>query len=86
MVNILFEYLYRDASNWKQYGQAVFTNMGGMTLADVEAQIRATAGDEAKGKVVSEIIKSRREAKTSAPVTVKKRGFFARLFRRGKVA
>ena len=45
MANILFEYLYRDASNWKQYGQAVFTNIGEIPLADIEAQIRATLHD-----------------------------------------
>jgi len=45
MANILFEYLYRDASNWKQYGQAVFTNIGKIPLADIEAQIRATMHD-----------------------------------------
>jgi hypothetical protein len=43
--NILFEYLYRDASNWKQYGQAVFTNTSGTPLADIEAQIRASLHD-----------------------------------------
>ena len=43
--NILFEYLYRDASNWKQHGQAVFTNTGGIPLADIEARIRASIED-----------------------------------------
>jgi hypothetical protein len=45
MANIMFEYLYRDASNYKKYGQAVFTNTGGIPLADVEMQIRATLHD-----------------------------------------
>jgi len=45
MANIIFEYLYRDASNWKQYGQTVFTNIGKIPLADVEAQIRASLHD-----------------------------------------
>jgi hypothetical protein len=43
--NILFEYLYRDAGNWKQYGQAVFTNIGESPLANIEAQIRAALHD-----------------------------------------
>ncbi len=45
MANILFEYLYRGASNWKQYGQAVFTNTSELPLADIEAQIRSTLHD-----------------------------------------
>ena len=40
--NILFEYLYRDASNWKQHGQAVFTNTAEIPLANIEARIRAS--------------------------------------------
>jgi hypothetical protein len=38
----LFEYLYRDASNWKQHGQAVFTNTAEIPLATIEARIRAS--------------------------------------------
>jgi len=45
MANILFEYLYRDAGNNKQHGQAIFSNPGGIHLADIEAQIRATLHD-----------------------------------------
>jgi hypothetical protein len=41
MANILFEYLYRDAGNWKQYAHAVFTNTGEIPLADIEARTRA---------------------------------------------
>ena len=45
MANILFQYLYRDASNWKQHGEVVFANNGGMFLPDVETQIRAALSD-----------------------------------------
>jgi hypothetical protein len=43
--NILFQYLYRDASNWKQHGRVVFTNIGEIPLADIETQIRASLHD-----------------------------------------
>ena len=43
--NILFEYLYRDAGNWKQHGQTVFTNTGEIPLANIEARIRASLED-----------------------------------------
>jgi hypothetical protein len=43
--NILFEYLYRDASNWKQHGQAVFTNTTEIPLANIEARIHASLED-----------------------------------------
>ena len=43
--NILFEYLYRDASNWKQHGQAVFTNTAEIPLAAIEARIHASLED-----------------------------------------
>ena len=45
MANILFEYIYRDASNWKKHGGAVFTNESGIPLADIEARIRTTLCD-----------------------------------------
>ncbi len=45
MSNILFEYLYRDANNNKQYGQAVFANEGGLPLAEIESRIRASLSD-----------------------------------------
>jgi hypothetical protein len=41
----LFEYLYRDASNWKQHGQAVFTNTAEILLSDIEERIRASLED-----------------------------------------
>ncbi len=45
MANILFEYMYRDASNWKQHWEAVFTNTGEIPLAEIEAQIRTALHD-----------------------------------------
>lgn len=43
--NIRFCYLYRDASNYKQHGEAVFTNHTRMSLDEVEKQIRACLKD-----------------------------------------
>ena len=40
-LNILFKYLYRDASNYKQHGEAIFTNHSFLALAEIEQQIRA---------------------------------------------
>lgn len=39
--NICFCYLYRDASNYKQHGEAVFTNHGLLLIEEIEKQIRA---------------------------------------------
>jgi hypothetical protein len=44
-LNISFQYLYRDASNYKQHGEAVFTNRTCLPLTDIEAQIRACLKD-----------------------------------------
>lgn len=38
--NIRFCYLYRDASNYKQHGEAVFTNHNCMSVEEIEKQIR----------------------------------------------
>ncbi|MGD0857295.1 MAG: hypothetical protein ABSA18_16100 [Dehalococcoidia bacterium] len=46
MANVLLVYLYRDASNWKQHGQTVFTNTGGIPLVDIEARIHDSLEDE----------------------------------------
>lgn len=43
--NICFRYLYRDASNYKQHGEAVFTNHGRLPVKDIEKQIRAFLKD-----------------------------------------
>lgn len=39
--NVLFRYLYRDASNYKQYGEAVFTNRTFLAPDEIERRIRA---------------------------------------------
>ena len=44
-LNISFQYLYRDASNYKQHGEAVFTNRTCLSLTDIEVQIRACLKD-----------------------------------------
>lgn len=38
--NICFRYLYRDASNYKQHGEAVFTNHRRVPIQEIEKQIR----------------------------------------------
>lgn len=38
----ILHYLYRDASNWKTFGEVAFANPEGKTEADVTALIRAT--------------------------------------------
>lgn len=43
--NISFQYLYRDASNYKLHGEAIFTNTTGLSLEGVEKRIRACLQD-----------------------------------------
>ncbi|MCQ3935701.1 MAG: hypothetical protein DPW18_01515 [Chloroflexi bacterium] len=43
--NIRFCYLYRDASNYKQHGEAVFTNHSRLSVGEIEMQIRAFLKD-----------------------------------------
>jgi hypothetical protein len=43
--NVLFRYLYRDASNYKLYGEAIFTNQTFLPLAEIEQQVRASLKD-----------------------------------------
>lgn len=43
--NILFRYMYRDASNYKQHGEAIFTNQTLLLPADIDKQIRAFLKD-----------------------------------------
>ena len=43
--NILFRYMYRDASNYKQYGEAIFTNQTLLLPAEIEKQIHACLKD-----------------------------------------
>jgi hypothetical protein len=39
--NVSFKYLYRDASNYKLHGEAVFTNATFLPIEEVEKQIRS---------------------------------------------
>jgi hypothetical protein len=43
--NILLRYLYRDASNYKQYGEAIFSNQSCLLPDEIEKQIRACLRD-----------------------------------------
>jgi hypothetical protein len=43
--NIRFRYLYRDASNYKQHGEAIFTNHSHLSLMEIETRIRASLND-----------------------------------------
>jgi hypothetical protein len=44
-VNIKFNYLYRDAANYKQFGSIVFTNASGKSSASLEAELRSVLID-----------------------------------------
>jgi hypothetical protein len=44
-VNVKFRYMYRDASNYKQNGVAVFSNHDYLELDEIEKQIRACLQD-----------------------------------------
>ncbi len=39
--NVIFKYMYRDASNYKQHGEVVFTNQRLLTLEELEQRIRS---------------------------------------------
>ena len=43
--NVSFKYLYRDASNYKSHGEAVFTNFTFMPIDEIEKQIRSCLKD-----------------------------------------
>jgi hypothetical protein len=43
--NILFRYMYRDASNYEQHGETIFTNQTLLMPAEIEKQIRACLKD-----------------------------------------
>ncbi len=43
--NVSFQYLYRDTSNYKLHGEAIFTNTTGLSLEGVEKRIRACLQD-----------------------------------------
>lgn len=38
--NILFNYLYRDYSNYKKYGNVVFSNPNNISLQEIEKTLR----------------------------------------------
>ena|SRR5690606_31000270 len=44
-MNIRFNYLYRDAGNYKQYGGVVFTNPNGRPLNEIDQVIGAALID-----------------------------------------
>ena len=43
--NLQFNYLYRDAGNYKKYGSVVFSNPDKLSLSAIEAQIKETLID-----------------------------------------
>jgi len=43
--NIRFAYLYRDASNYKQHGEAIFSNEKQLSVNEIEKQIRSFLND-----------------------------------------
>src|SRR3990172_1053862 len=43
--NVSFKYLYRDASNYKLHGEAVFTNHTFVPIDEIEKQIRSNLRD-----------------------------------------
>lgn len=43
--NLSFQYLYRDASNYKLHGETVFTNQTSLSLEEIEIRIRAYLRD-----------------------------------------
>ena len=45
MTNLRFAYMYRDASNYKQHGEAIFSNEKQLAVDEVEKQIRACLND-----------------------------------------
>lgn len=45
MTNIQFNYLYRDAGNYKVYGTEVFSNPNRLTLVEIEDKIKRSLID-----------------------------------------
>ena len=45
MTNIRFAYMYRDASNYKQHGEAIFSNEKQLPVDEVEKQICTCLND-----------------------------------------
>jgi hypothetical protein len=44
-MNVKFKYMYRDASNYKQHGDAIFRNSDFLPLDEIERQIQACLQD-----------------------------------------
>jgi len=44
--NIQFNYLYRDASNYKQWGRVVFSNPKSTSLSEISARISGLFGND----------------------------------------
>lgn len=44
--NLQFNYLYRDAGNYKVFGQVIFSNPEGLSLDHIEREIRAALTDQ----------------------------------------
>ena len=47
MPNIKFNYLYRDAANYKNFGSVIFSNSQNLTLDELNAIIKSKLVDEA---------------------------------------
>ena len=43
--NIRFAYMYRDASNYKQHGEAIFSNEKQLPVDEIEKKVRACLND-----------------------------------------
>lgn len=46
MANIQFNYLYRDAGNYKKYGSVTFANPGNISLAELSTLIQSKLIDQ----------------------------------------
>lgn len=45
MTNIRFTYMYRDASNYEQHGEAIFQNEKQLVADQIEKQVRTCLSD-----------------------------------------
>ena len=45
MTNIRFIYLYRDASNYKQHGEAILSNETQLAVEEIDQKIRSLLSD-----------------------------------------
>ena len=44
-MNVLFEYLYREAENYKNWGEVIFSNTDQVEIARLEGEIRDSIFD-----------------------------------------